>query len=518
MLRKILLRLAASLALMGLFPGCLPNKSFRPGNAATEPRLRGARDYDLGFIEFDEQGDFWDRAQLAAAVGLIKQTRKPLLVVYAHGWQNNASDEVYDVPQFRNVLEKLARTDRVRELNYQVVGVYLGWRGKQAYDPLLKVLSFENRKDAATRIGSSNTITEAIFRVVYEARHRSSAARTILIGHSFGALVVERAVEQAMTGGILTGKPVVPADFILLINSAAESIYAKEMRDMMTATLSFDTARKCYQAPDDSGCYLKDEPRIISVTSETDSATGLAFPIGANIFGIGKLYRDYDGPETSGQRVSQRLFFNHTPGHNERLLDHAIVPLTGELPMPRRPRAFEENLEFPQALPASGADNQATPIFATGGEETAAGKTTVWRWWRLQYTGDAKQRSPFWIVKVPKEILNGHGGIFNPNARDMMAALFRLSNVLDRENAELPRIEIKSRPSSAGQPLAEAKPLAAPAVPQSESETTSAAETTAAQLSPSPSKIHRARTHKAEFLQFKRRVTGPPSSANQAGP
>ena len=73
-----------------------------------------------------------------------------------------------------------------------------------------------------------------------------------------------------MTGGILTGKPVVPADFILLINSAAESIYAKEMRDMMTATLSFDTARKCYQAPDDSGCYLKDEPRIISVTSETD--------------------------------------------------------------------------------------------------------------------------------------------------------------------------------------------------------------------------------------------------------
>ncbi len=517
MLRKILLRLAASLALVALLPSCLPNKSFRPGNAATEPRLQGTRDYDLGFIEFDEQGDFWDRAQLAAAVSLIKQTRKPLLVVYAHGWQNNASDEVYDVPQFRDVLEKLARTERVRELNYQVVGVYLGWRGKQAYDPVLKLLSFQNRKDAATRIGSSNTITEAIFRVVYEARHRAGDARTILIGHSFGALVVERAVEQAMTGGILTGKPVMPADFILLINSAAESIYAKEMRDMMTATLSFDTARKCYQAPDDSGCYLKDEPRIISVTSETDQATGLAFPIGATIFGVGKLYRDYEGPETGGQRVSQRLFFTRTPGHNDRLLDHAIMPLTGEMPTPRRARAFEENLEFPQALPTNNADNQATPIFATGGEETAAGKTTIWRWWRLDYTGDAKQRSPFWIVKVPKEILNGHGGIFNPNARDMMAALFRLSNVLDRENAELPRIEIKSRPSNAGQSLVEAKPPAAPIALVSEPVTSSATETVAATPSPSPRKMRHTRTRKPAFLQLKKRVTGSPP-ANQVTP
>jgi hypothetical protein len=479
----------------------------------TEPRLQGTRDYDLGFIEFDEQGDFWDRAQLAAAVQLIKETRKPLLVVYVHGWQNNASDQIYDVPQFRDVLEKLSRAERVRELNYQVVGVYLGWRGKQAYDPLLKLLSFNNRKDAATRLGSSNTITEAIFRVVYEARHRGDDARTILIGHSFGALVVERAVEQAMTGGILTGKPVVPADFILLVNSAAESIYAKEMRDMMAGTLSFNTAKRCYQAPDDSGCYLKDEPRIISVTSETDQATGLAFPIGASLFGVGKLYRDYEGP--TGEQVSQRLFFTHTPGHNDRLLDHAIVPITAETPTPQRARAFDENLEFPQALPPTTADDQPTPIFATGGEETAAGRTTIWRWWRLDYTGDPKQRSPFWIVKVPKEILNGHGAIFNPNARDMMAALFRLSNVLDREAAPPPSIEIKPRPAVTGQSLTETKPAAAPIASVRAPGAVSASETVAGTPPPSQRKTHRKSAHKREFLQFKKRVTGPAPQTNQ---
>ena len=446
--------------------GCLPNRAYRPGAAAVEPRHRGENDYDLAYIEFDEQGDFWDRDQLRRAVELVKQKQKPLLVVYVHGWQNNASGATNDVPQFHRVLEKLAETEGVRRPGYNVVGVYLGWRGKQAYDPLFKILSFQNRKNAATRIGSSNTITEAIFRVVYEARQHP-AARTILIGHSFGALVVERAVEQAMTGGVLSGTPIMPADLVLLVNSAAESIYAKEMRDMMVSTLHFETGQKCYRREGDAGCYLKDEPRIISVTSETDRATGVAFPIGATLFGTGKLYRQYDAP--GGAQISQRLFFTHTPGHNDRLLDHVIVPLAIATPTPQCQRGFEENLQFPQALPASGGDAQATPIFATGGELTEQGTTTPWRWWRINYTGSATQRSPFWIVKVPKEILNGHGDIFNPDAVDMMAALFRSSNVLNAPGAAKPAIKVKSEPTVSGQPLALARPLAAPAPSPNES-------------------------------------------------
>ena len=441
--------------------GCLPNAPYRLRDAAVESRSsEEKRDYDLAYIEFDEQGDFWDRDQLRRAVDLVKQVpqeKKPLLVLYVHGWQNNASDASSDVPQFHRVLEKLARTRSVHD--YQVLGVYLGWRGKQAYDPLLKIISFKNRKDAAMRMGGSNTITEAIFRVVYEARLKSGA-RTILIGHSFGALVVERAVEQAMTGGLLNGTPILPADLVLLVNSAAESIYAKEMRDMMVSTLHFETGQKCYQRDGDAGCYMKDEPRIISVTSVTDQATGLAFPIGATLFGAGKLYRQYDTPE--GGKISQRLFFTHTPGHNERLLDHAILPLEIAGPPPHFTEGFEENLQFPQALPASSADAQATPIFATGGELTDQGTTTPWRWWRINYTGSMLQRSPFWIVKVPKEILDGHGNIFNPNAIDMMAALFRSSIVLNDAGTTKPAIKVKAEPTTSGQPLVETQPLAAP--------------------------------------------------------
>ena len=378
-----------------------------------------------------------------------------------HGWQNNASKSSRDVKEFDTVLNKLAQTPAVRAENFQVVGVYVGWRGKQAYDPLLKILSFPTRKRAATQLGTSNTVTEAIFRVVYEARQSKHRARTVLIGHSFGALVLERAIEQAMTGGLLSNHPVVPADFILLVNSAAEAIYTKQMRDMMVSTLSFTPAKKCYSRPG-GACVYKDEARIISVTSATDRATGWAFPIGGGIVNAPRLYRHY---EIKGKRYSQRQFFSSTPGHNKLLRDHEITKMQGEPRTPGAPTAFDENLLNPQALPSTGTGGQATPIFATGGGLDANGKVRPWNWWQLNYRGDPDQRSPFWVVRVPREILHGHGDIFNPNAIDMMVALFRLSNVLER-GAAAPTPQVRPRPASTGQSLTTSTteaPAAAPA-------------------------------------------------------
>ncbi|MGI9089392.1 MAG: hypothetical protein ACR2HH_16900 [Chthoniobacterales bacterium] len=481
--------LALGLLLGGIF-GCTGNVQYRVGAAAVEHQIPAeGGHYDLGYIEFDEQGDFWDRDQLKRAVELIHHTTNPLLVVYVHGWQNNASPNTNDVPQFHHVLAKLARTPGVR--NYQIVGVYMGWRGKQAYDPLLKILSFPTRKVAAARLGSSNTITEAIFRLVYEARHQPQRGRTVLIGHSFGALVLERAIEQAMTAGLLSDHPVIPADFILLVNSAAESIYTKEMRDMMVSTLNFEPKKKCYMRPGDDQCIYKDEARIVSVTSETDRATGVAFPLGAGIFNSGKLYRKYQTPD--GKLVSQRQFFTTTPGHNKLLLDHQIVALQESMPATHAATAFDENLQNPQGLPPRPDDPQPTPIFATGGEEDDRGQVTPWRWWRLNYPGDPAHRSPFWVVKVPKEILNGHGDIFNENAIDMMVALFRLSNVLGKTGGSVPPVEIKAKPGTQGQQLT-------PAVSSNAPVPTTAVPVTTVTTGASGTKVRRTRIRRQPVL------------------
>src|SRR5205807_8765813 len=60
--------------------------------------------FDLSYIEFDEKGDYWDRRQLGWTVQAIKRaarTKDVVLVVYVHGWQNDASDiRGHDVGKF----------------------------------------------------------------------------------------------------------------------------------------------------------------------------------------------------------------------------------------------------------------------------------------------------------------------------------------------------------------------------------------------------------------------------------
>src|SRR5262245_31741803 len=87
----------ACCALAFLLAGCAANQPYHLGEAPTETAVTPAGSgsvkdiYRLGFIEFDEQGDFWDRDQLRKTVQAIRDTgRGILLVTYIHGWQNNS--------------------------------------------------------------------------------------------------------------------------------------------------------------------------------------------------------------------------------------------------------------------------------------------------------------------------------------------------------------------------------------------------------------------------------------------
>jgi len=57
-------------------------------------------------------------------------------------------------------------------------------------------------------------------------------------------------------------------------------------------------------------------------------------------------------------------------------------------------------------------------------ERKLAPNNEVWRKWEIVYTGNA--RVPFWIVRVPKEIISGHGGLWSDNSIALFTALYRL--------------------------------------------------------------------------------------------
>jgi len=99
---------------------------------------------------------------------------------------------------------------------------------------------------------------------------------------------------------------------ILLVNSAAESIYAKEMTDMF--------ARIGYRDKDD-----QNRPLLISITSRGDTATGGWFPIGTffpNFFAHRKYHWDYK--TNKPDNTDQNIYLTQTPGHNAKLFTHKI--------------------------------------------------------------------------------------------------------------------------------------------------------------------------------------------------
>ena len=402
--------------------------------------------FDIAFIEFDQRGDFWDREQLAIARSQLHRRssgKKPLLVEYVHGWHHNAQqDEHRDVQGFRALLSYLAHSEAIKAQGYEVFGVYIGWRGEQwrsGGDPigyaawLPSQLSFYPEKHIGALVGSMPMVSEALFWMVHEARRDSCESRTVLIGHSFGAMVLENAISQAvasgaaMNGGKDSSAPA-PADLILLLNSAADSLHAKGLMEMLDRM--GQSAAPRYFDPN--------RPLIISVTSEGDWATGSFFPLGTGLANITKVFRPYThlgkNPHTELPKgTTQRDFVTTTPGHNDLLLSHRvridaarIAPSTQKIAVPPAESAtaaisaFDANLRDP--LPPVGTGEKRIWPFRSVAKDGGICRSEI------EGAANAKMHTPYWIVRVPKELIYDHGDIFNEQALCLYAALFRIEN------------------------------------------------------------------------------------------
>jgi len=357
--------------------------------------------YQLAFIEFGEQGSYQDASQLQNAIGLIKRTSKPLVITYVHGWHNNAGSA--DVGRFSEWLSELSQTQLIRNSGFHLVGVYLGWRGELTTAPIVRQLTFYSRKAAAERLASNFDCYDAIAAISEAARkfHQGDRQYTVLIGHSFGGLVVERSVAHAinaeMHGHASTDRSL-PADLILMVNPASDSILA---RQMIAALYARNTAST--------------RPFLVSLTSTTDTATGIAFPLGTSIAASTKAFNDVPVPG-SPKMESERRFYTSTPGHNQFLINHETEKLTKTIKAPNGLNAIQTNLSH----------NLTGDVFTLDGVN---GRLELWQVKRISDVD-----VPYWDVKVDPSIIKNHGDIWNPRARAMMAGIFRMTNpMLNRQ-------------------------------------------------------------------------------------
>ena len=167
-------------------------------------------EFTLGFVEFDDQGDYWSRTQVDTLQQVIvDEARRSdshgiLMVVFVHGWKHNAAVCDENVACFREVLQSLYNLERVRSAGggsppRRIIGIYVGWRGLSVTPPGLKEVSFWTRKNTAHRVGRGQILE--LLTSLEELRDRLNAAgdgnsKLISIGHSFGAAVTYSAVSN----------------------------------------------------------------------------------------------------------------------------------------------------------------------------------------------------------------------------------------------------------------------------------------------------------------------------------
>jgi hypothetical protein len=411
------------LALLILLPGllgCTANKMYRPVSVQQEA------DYTLAFVEFDDQGEMWDPTQAASAVKVIDRLNQSeegcIVITYIHGWQHNASEKSENkksgnVHDFKDFLSMVATAQRAQETigERPVVGIYLGWRGKSGSIPGLNALTFYERSGAARRISGTSS-TEVIYRLI-SATKAHPKSKILLMGHSFGGQILERAVTQAMVGELLDRSATLAeglaADLVLLINPASKSIQAKQFVEML------DRSRLELYRTDRTGKRHR-VPLVVSITSSADLATRWAFPGGTWVSAIGKNFHRYPD-DACLQFGRQKSFYVRTPGHNKALISHELTarPLAaGE--QPAELGSIRDGMIDAEFDAVSGRH-----VFSYNGSENR---------FTLRPLSGATNDSPYWIMGVPKQLIPGHSGFFTEDTLRLIGAIIRISGMLETDS------------------------------------------------------------------------------------
>ena len=408
--------------------GCTSNKPFRTnftpcdpagnGSNCANPVIESTPEYNLGFVEFDDQGWFWDANQVKAVEQMIRSEAKIgqtniaqgiVMFVFVHGWKNNAATNNDNVEVFRKTLAQLNTAEHIQTNHAprKIAGIYAGWRGLSAtsdwFPPLAKELSFWERKNTAHKVGGYGALTELL--VDLEGLQKESndslatnAPRTelIIVGHSFGGgavysaiseIVNERFVQTVKQGQVL--KPL--GDQVILLNPAFEASRHYTLNQMAVSISRYPPNQR---------------PVLSIFTSKGDWATHYFFPLGRFFSTMFEKNRD-DQQESANRQavgwfqpfITHDLIYNTNAaalGQNSTL---NVKTKKHELHAPDQMRASIDNVHMQRQ---KWHPNNLHP-------ETYYFDDSI-----LKPKQNYRPGDPFLIVSVDKKIMKDHDDITNP--------------------------------------------------------------------------------------------------------
>lgn len=380
--------------------------------------------YTLHYVEFDDQGwvfpdsidpsvgDGAPSHQIDCAIAGLRHSLESeksnlLLFVYVHGWKHSAANDDSDVRKFRQLLATRSTLFPERK----VVGIYVGWQGNTMDVWGIRNLTFWGRKNAASHVAEGR-VRELFSRIrglrdYWNGPTKSNEhacdwkpngqqdrcrLRTVMIGHSFGGLILFNSVAPYVIETLTIGRdkpeqaPHEPAtrarsiaDLIVLLNPAFEG---SRYEPVFEASRHYNSSEG-------------EPPLLVLITSTADLATKNAFPAARWINSI------FQYPSSSEE---QSTAMRRTPGHIEGFLTHKLC--LGEADC---------------ADAAADADSAAQKPLAWGPALRRYCHGLVMR----GFESKAQPIRPIvWNVRTQANIIAGHNDINGPHVINFVSQIF----------------------------------------------------------------------------------------------
>ena len=421
--------------------GCDDNAWVRSGNA-----------YDLFFVEFDDQGLLYPKEpkeQFGNASNQIELTLEKLrtlaaagqslsLVVYVHGWKHDASAEDSNVREFHRVLKSISIVEDALEpsARRKVVGIYMAWRGLGARIEPFKEASFYSRKLTAQRVaeGSARYLltrlrtfqraqnckldpslcqpdssSSAVERVQQTKAAARAPVRMLIIGHSFGGLIVFNAISGSLIeslteegGGTRQGSSGLPApqrfgDMVILLNPAFEATRYTPLHRVATGR-----DYSSYQAP-----------LLVALTSTADRANRVYFPWGRR---LSTMFELKASPEEEEANIN-------TMGNMDGYITHDLTLLDDGQPTSPDCKDWKDAQDVSQMQINQREETKAakrffehyetngTVVLKDGWEREFCGRMKLTHRVRVPPEDHNPPNTPIWNVRVDGAIISSHNDI-----------------------------------------------------------------------------------------------------------
>jgi pimeloyl-ACP methyl ester carboxylesterase len=400
------------------------------------------QEFDLAVAEFDDQGKLWNNDQLDALDNLAGDPEAiqhgAMILVFVHGWQENADVANPTVDRFRHMLYRWYLDEGAD--GRRIIGVYVGWRGQSQRLPFIKYLTFWTRKKAAHKIGRGDM--DRLLVHLENLKHQLTNAKTaakpngtrlVVIGHSFGGAIVFSALDNILKKSTLAG--VLPVerqetntmgvitagdiDLVVLLNPAFETLLYSGLAEATMNCTNFNPFQTTV---------------LMTIGAENDQATATSFPIGQ--FFPTLLQNFKTGSD-------ERIMYRTALGHYTRYFDYQLSANTptnsdaataSETQHQRMPITRRTKADFQRAARAKTAGIGAS-LSTLGGSQ----------WKLVPYPGrpEPSLHTPFLVISATPDIVDNHSGIWKPALVEFLRDFI---GVHDASKADVEKSQSASRP------------------------------------------------------------------------